>query len=473
MGAEKKEAPYTLKSIRGLNNFDNCEVNKYDPIIDSIDLENDFLTLTGRNENPFPIEIYPKILQEIIFEAHNKYQFPIDYLGAGILSAASAAIGVTYKIKVKTGWIEKCNLFTVIVGRPGDSKSHALNFCFKPIHIREDQLFHEYEHRLQDYEQSLGSEEKKIKKPRLEKFLISDFTPEALVQSHSFNKRGLYIYVDELHGWIKNFNRYNNSGEAETYLSLWSGTTISIDRASGKSLRIKDPFIGVIGSTQIIRLKEFAKEGRNNNGFMDRLLFVYPEDPKSIKWNLNKVDSIILENYFVIISNLVDLKSNDGEPNVIPLEREAKEYLFNWQNNRPNDYFFDYERSIEVKLQNYVIRFALILQLIYYASDKTNKKERVELFAVKGAIKLFDYYYNTALKVRNEISKKNYLETLTELQRTILKELPEEFSTKEGIAIACQQVNSKPRISQRQFKTYLKDRKLFRRLKHGVYKKLM
>src|SRR5690606_13815075 len=122
-----------------------------------------------------------------------------------------------------------------------------------------------------------------------------------------------------------------------------------------------------------------------------RLLFVYPEDPKSIKWNLNKVDSIILENYFVIISNLVDLKSNDGEPNVIPLEREAKEYLFNWQNNRPNDYFFDYERSIEVKLQNYVIRFALILQLIYYASDKTNKKERVELFAVKGAIKLFDY----------------------------------------------------------------------------------
>jgi hypothetical protein len=102
--------------------------------IDKIDLENDYLKLVDKNYNPFPVDIFPKVIQEVIQEAHNKYQFALDYLGSGILAAISSAI--VNSLKVKSGWEEKGNLFTVIVGRPGDSKSHALNFCFKPIHIK-------------------------------------------------------------------------------------------------------------------------------------------------------------------------------------------------------------------------------------------------------------------------------------------------------------------------------------------------
>ena len=473
MGVVKKEAPYTLRSLRGSNNLDISEVNENEPIIDKLDLESDFLRLTERNENPFPIEIFPKAIQEVIFEAGNKSQFSMDYLGAGILSASSAAIGTSYKVEVKKGWNEKCNLFTVIVGRPGDSKSHALNFCFTPLHIRENELFHRYEQELIAYENSLENNQPKLKKPYLQKYLISDFTPEALIQSHSHNKRGLYIYVDELNGWIKNFNRYNNSGEAETYLTLWSGTTISTDRASGKSLRISDPFIGVIGSTQISILKDLSKEGRNTNGFMDRLLFVYPDNQKTIKWNLNEIDSTVLENYFTIISNLIDLKFNENnESNIIPIEKNAKKYLFNWQNSLPENYLFDYERSIEIKLQQYVIRFALILQLIHYASEKKTKGE-VQLFAIKGGIKIFEYFYHNAIKVRSEITKKNYRETLTDLQKNIFEELPDKFKTGEGIKIACKKIMGKPRISERQFKEYIKDKKLFKRVAHGHYEKIL
>lgn len=473
MDANKKEAPNTLRSIRGSNNLDRNKVSENKPTIDVIDLESDFFKLVEENNNPFPFEILSKSIQEIIFEAHNKYQFPIDYLGAGILSASSTAIGASHKVKMKEGWNEKANLYTVIVGKPGDSKSHAMNFCFKPIQVRENQLFNQYESELKDYEQEIESDDKKPQKPILKKHLITDFTPEALIQAHANNKRGIGIYVDELSGWLKNFNRYNNSGEAETYLSMWSGTTISIDRASGKSLRIEDPFIGIIGSTQISVLKEFAKEGRSTNGFMDRLLFVYPENKKTIKWNLNKVDSTLLENYSTIISNLIDLKFDvDNEPKIIPIEKKAKEYLFEWQNNRPEDYFFDYERSIEIKLQQYVIRFALVLQLIHYATDNKTKNE-VQLFAVKGAIKLFEYFYHNATKVRQEIINKSYLEKLTEFQKDILKDLPEKFTTAEGIKIACKKINNKSRISKRQFYEFLKDKKLFNKVTHGHYEKLL
>jgi Protein of unknown function (DUF3987) len=476
MSVSKENTSNIPKNKRGGLRVLKNEDAKKEAQIDIIDLENDYLKLKKNNGNPFPVEIFPKELQTIIYECHNKYQFSLDYIGAGILSASSASIGISHKVKVKHGWEEKCNLFTVIVGRPGDSKSHALNLCFKPIHIKESNLFFEYERALEEYDKNKleNLEEKnKLKKPFLKKILMSDFTPEALIYSHSNNKRGLYIYVDELHGWIKNFNRYNSSGEAETYLSLWSGTQISIDRASSKSLRLDDPFIGVIGSTQIAVLKEFAKEGRQSNGFMDRLLFVYPEDQKTLKWNINTVDEILLQNYFAIISNLMDLELNEkNTSNVIPIEKKAKKHLFKWQNNRPENYLFDYERSIEIKLQQYVIRFALILQLLHHTVDKRSKNE-IELFAIKGGIKLFNYFHHTAIRVRHEVIKKYYLETLTELQKNILEELPKNFTTGEAIKIACKIIKGKPRVSQRQFKTYLKDTKLFKRISHGNYEKLL
>lgn len=474
MALSNKNTSNTHKNERGGLHVSHHEDTKKALNIDIIDLENDYLRLNNKSKNPFPIDVFPKELQEIAFEASNKYQFSLDYLGAGILSAASSAIGISHKVEVKKGWEEKANLFTVIVGRPGDSKSHALNFCFKPIHIKESQFFVEYENLLSEYEQSLlttSDNKNRLKKPILKKILISDFTPEALMLAHTNNKRGLYIYVDELHGWIKNFNRYNNSGEAENYLSLWSGTQISTDRASGKSLRLEDPFIGVIGSTQITVLKEFAKEGRSSNGFMDRLLFVYPDNQKTLKWNINKIDKIHLENYYAIITNLIELEQNvDGKPVLIPIEKQAKKHLFNWQNNRPEDYLFEYERSADIKLQQYVIRFALILQLIQ-STISNQPKDEIQLFAIKGGIRLFKYFYHNAIRVRSEITKKNYLESLTELQKTILADLPKEFTTRQGLKIACKVINGKPRISQRQFKTYLNDQKLFKRISHGNYEK--
>lgn len=475
MEATKNGAPNTLGSIRGSNiSYTNKDTENIIRL-DQSDLEKDISVLTEINDNPFPIEIFPKALQQILYEAHNKYQFSIDYLGAGCLSAMSAAIGISYKVEVLKGWLEKCNLFMVIVGRPGDAKSHALNYCFNPIHKREKQLFEKYEQDIREYESVLNGDQDKIEKPFLERLLINDSTPEALIQAHSNNKRSLYIYIDELHGWIKNFNRYNSSGEEQTYLTLWSGGVVTVDRVSSKSIRLDDPFIGVIGSTQISVLKEFAKGGRSANGFLDRMLFVFPEVQKNIKWSNKKVDEIIMQNYFAIITNLIDLKLNpNNESNIICFETEAKKFLFDWQNTRPENYLFDYERSIEVKLQQYVIRFSLILQLAFNVCENKTDKE-IQLFAVKGGIKLFEYFYFNGIKVRDETIKKNYNESLSELQRTILDDLPSNvsFSTADAIKIACIIVNGKPRISERHVKTYLKDRKLFKKVSHGIYQKIL
>jgi hypothetical protein len=68
-------------------------------------LENDYLK-HKETIKLISIEIYQNI-QEIIIEIHDKHLFPIDYIAAGLLSAASASIGKSHKLEVKHGWQEK------------------------------------------------------------------------------------------------------------------------------------------------------------------------------------------------------------------------------------------------------------------------------------------------------------------------------------------------------------------------------
>lgn len=435
--------------------------------INKDDLENDFSR--HNNSNEFPLDVFPKIIEETLIKIKETFDFSQDYLGAGALASFSAAIGNSFKLKFKTNWIEKANLFMIIVGNTGDAKTHVIKMLFHSLQKKDKVSFKKYAKKYIEMENSKDS--KKVIE-YLRRYLINDFTPESLINNLSNNKKGLYILVDELNGWLKNFNRYTSSGEVEFYLSLWSGTVITVDRVSKKSIRIDDPFVGIIGSAQIKTLKAFASNGKDFNGFIDRFLFVFPKMVSDILWNLNEIDDSILDNYYKIIDKIIEIREKKSTPIELQYTKEAKEYLVKWQNNRPRTFFFEYERSIEKKLQQYVIRFSLILQVV---EQVTNNKaiENVELKAVKGAIKLFNYFRENAIKVREEISPKDYRETLTELQKEILSDLPEKFKTAEGIEKACIIVDgNKPRISVRQFKTYLNDKKLFKRVSHGNYEKV-
>ncbi|PQJ82621.1 DUF3987 domain-containing protein [Polaribacter glomeratus] len=445
--------------------------------INTIDLENDYLKLVHRNENPFPLDIFPNELQEIIFEFLNVFKFNLDYLGAGVLAAASAAIGRSHQLQVKPGWIVKANLFTVIVGKPGDAKTPALSLCFKPINKADKKYFSEYNALMDDYEKSLNDKaenKEQLNKPYLKKILMNDYTPEALILAHSYNKNGLCILVDELVSLLKNLTRYTNSGEEEALLSYWSGATISKDRTSSRSIRINDPFIGLIGGIQIGALKELAKGGKKSNGFMDRLLFVYPENLEKVLWNNNEIDKIHLTNYNNIISNLLDLKNDSQDsPVILKIEKKAQEFLNTWQNNNKTVDLFEYERGISVKLEDYIYRFSLIIQLLSSAIVEGENKAEVQLAAVKGGIKLYDYFFHNAMKVRDQLAPKNYLESLTPLKKAILKDLPNTFSKEVSMKLACKVIDGKPRISERSLHTLLKDEKLFIKVSHGEYEKVI
>lgn len=163
-------------------------------------------------------------------------------------------------------------------------------------------------------------------------------------------------------------------------------------------------------------------------------------------------------------------ENGDPVPVELSYDSEARAKLYQWQRGNVdlcNSEFNERLIGIYSKLEIYISRFSLVLQLIHWVFGEQTK-ECVGLGSLEGAIELTEYFRQTAQRVQAIIS--NYIiEQLNETQKAVLNALPETFSTAEGLAIALQ--HSTP---ERTFKEFLRNGTgtLFRKEKHGVYTKI-
>lgn len=435
------------------------------------------------NKNAFPVDAFPLAVQQIIKETNKSLNFPIDFIGASLLHACAVAIGNTHKIEAKNTWQESATLYTAIVGKAGTNKSHPLSFALKPFEEEDKRTYKEYEQQKLEYDYaiSLTKSERENEgreepvKPVWKKYLVSDVTPEGLIEIHKFNKRGICLYSDELTGWTGNFNRYSSGSEETFWLSSWSSKPINIDRKTGEPISIHTPFIPVIGTIQNGVLKTLSGKNRSQNGFIDRILFVLPDHLKRSHWNETELSNKIIDNWKKIIYNLLGLPCPVGhngnlEPTILKFTSEAKRVFINWfdrnadlSNDSDNETF----AGINAKLSQYTLRFALILELMYWSCGDGNKAA-VGVKAIDGAIKLAEYFRKTALKVHDIIS--NPLGQLSENHKLFYEALPEVFTTSEGFELA--KNFAIPKDTYHKFLRRHK-RELFKNTSRGTYEKLI
>ncbi|MFY0674505.1 MAG: DUF3987 domain-containing protein [Bacteroidia bacterium] len=432
-------------------------------------------------QNPFPVDVFPKAVQEIITATNESLNFPIDFIGGSMLYAVSVAIGNTYKVEIKKGWKESAVLYLAIVGRRGISKSHPLSFALKPIEIQDDINYEKFLSEKKEYDVIVGLPKKERErqgyeepiKPVWKQHLVTDFTPEALVEVHKFNKRGIGVYADELASWFNNFNRYNKGSEEQFWLSIWSGKPIRINRKTSEPTFIKLPFVSVGGTIQPGVLNQLA-EKRTENGFLDRLLFVVPDSLKKECWSETELSPLISGNWETIITNLLKLTLVESDmdqlqPVTIKFTLEAKQLLFQWQSeltdviNRSENEVIS---GICAKLEVYAIRLALCLEMMRYACGES-KKQAVGIEALQGAIKLVEYFKRTAIKVHSTISNASPADKLPTDKKNLYAALPDKFKTGEGVLIA-----ESMGISERTFKRLIRKKELFDNQTRGEYEKL-
>lgn len=460
--------------------FDLSPINPKS-LMDHIDLlKNQDCEAKEIGKNPFPFEVFPTNIQQIITATNENLNFPIDFISSSMLYAVSVAIGNTYKVEIKKGFQESAVLYLAIVARAGTNKSHPLSFAIQPLIEQDKKTYREYEQQKKEYDNEVGQKKSEKSnadsiKPVWLKTLLSDFTPEALVEVHKYNKRGIGVYIDELAGWFKNFNRYNNGSEMEFWLSAWNSKPINIDRKSGEPVFIPVPFISVAGTIQNGVLNELAKGSRTQNGFIDRILFVIPDNIQKPYWSDSEINPAVIQNWQRIVSNILGLSIQYDEtlnpkPEILLFTPEAKKILFDWQKSNAdqcNNAESEAISGIYSKLEMYAARLALILQIMLWSCNEGDKQE-ISVEAIKGALQLIEYFKKSAVKVYSIISNASPLDKFPNDKQSIYKALPDYFTTETGLRVA-----ESMGVPERTFKRFLKERDLFSNVSRGEYEKLI
>ena len=118
--------------------------------------------------------------------------------------------------------------------------------------------------------------------------------------------------------------------------------------------------------------------------------------------------------------------------------QEARKLLYCWQHKNTdlcNSEMDEVLVGVYSKLDIYIIRFSLILQLSRWACGESGK-EGIDCTSVEGAILIAEYFRTTAQRVQDITSSSASLEQLPKDRILLYNALPAEFTTSEGIAVA-------------------------------------
>lgn len=390
----------------------------------------------------FPIDIFPMDIQEYMIECNKTLDSSIDYMGCSMLWLLSVIVGNSIQIEVKKGWYEVCNVWIAIVGKAGLGKTPSINNIIYPLQKINSKRIKEYIKQYDKYEEysKLSAEEQKqkeeTKKPVKNQFIANDITLEALVDLHQESKNAVGVFKDELAGWFKDMNKYRAGSDLEFWLSSWSGKSVSMNRKTAKSSFVEKPFIPVLGGIQPGILEQSYTAENKENGFVDRMLVSMPELDIE-KYNTNEMQEATLVWYETFIISIYEhVKFNfteyDNDFEIVvknaKLSSEARkewERIFNEITNVQNsDDENEYMKSMLPKQKSYIPRFALLIHILDYFMDTSNKDPYiVNKDAMLKAERLSKYFIQMAKKVKvNSIEHKEIKDVIFNAKNKTTKE---------------------------------------------------
>lgn len=232
------------------------------------------------------------------------------------------------------------------------------------------------------------------------------------------NPIGLLLFYDELLAWIYGFNQYKGKGnDQQKTLSLWSGMDIQIDRKQQEAKIIVNPFITVTGGIQPDVLKDLSK-GRND-GFLDRILFCYPDRirPRYTRDKLDDTTTLLFHNRITELFNhsTDKFESNGFQSFKLTLSAEQFEVWLEWINSHHAETeameFPYYLKGSWMKMEAHSLRLILLLA---YSRTQPDEEVEIRMQDVEGGIKLAAYFKTHIRKTYQEIHS-------TEIDKRILK----------------------------------------------------
>lgn len=456
-------------------------------------LQQDYPISNGDNKNEvalnFPLHIFPKDVQDILCEWEEYHKFTPEISAAGMLAAVAGAIGSAAYVRGNNWFTLSVGLYIIVCARSGAGKSSPISKALRPLRDKDLIYAQQYDIEEEIYNNAIAANKNKSvenqpKPPEFKQCVLSDSTFEALTDAHKKRAGGCLIHRDEIKGFFDGLDSYQSKGNREHILTMHSGGELNVNRKGTGATTIPYPCLNIIGSTQPAILKEIYSNGNIENGMLPRFLIFYPDKITPPYWskkiNLQhdtgeawrKIVYKIYEHYEVTES----IKTH--VPKYIGFTDEAWEILAEWQNKNIDIIFdkntTDNEGSVYAKLDGNILKVALILQVLYWATNEDRHNTVIGARAASSAVDLMGYATKSGMKAYNKVVYKNPVDELGENLRDFYNKLPDhEFKTSEAKAIFRDlfgtPVNKNVDMSVSRI---LNNKELFRKVVHGKYVKI-
>ena len=406
IGLPKYEAENYLLSYAE-QGFDEKEITS---IVDSIYKKTNWHNISKLSKEVkaaptplLPIEGFPQYLQGFINEYVDVYNVPRDYIAASVLFSTAFAIGSRIELNDKYDNIPL--LWMNIIGNVSSGKTEPLSVCMSYFNEKDKVSFNEFKMRSSLYESEMEKPKKErdtfLQAPSYFQYIINDYTPETIPSIHSINNRGVCIYRDELKGWLDDFGRYNKSGEQSTMLSTFYRQPMQINRASKVPVYIDKPCIYLAGGMQPELLVDLAKDNRAENGFLSRLLNVFPDADTKQPYSKDKLNADTVANYHKYLSGLDTIRDAIN----LTLSKQAEVMYSDWYDRnaeQSNNNSTGYLKGVYGKLDVYALRIAVTIYGMNLICNQ-NTSEEIDGTTMRTAINITEYFRATALKVYGKI----------------------------------------------------------------------
>jgi hypothetical protein len=186
-----------------------------------------------------------------------------------------------------------------------------------------------------------------------------------------------------------------------------------------------------------------GKDGRANNGFLDRLLFSWPEGLKKPKWTDDELNLELLGAYEAAINRLLALGfDEENKAHRLTLSPQAKKRLFKFFNeeNKPlcDEAPGELLQGLHGKFDIHTARLIIPLHLLAWAYGEGPEAPPLEvsLETVERAIRGAEFFRSQSLKVYRALHESSPADKLPKDRRKVYEALPETFKTGDGVAIA-------------------------------------
>ena len=419
----------------------------------------------------FPLDIFPLSLKNYMLLCQQTLNNNIDYMGCSMLFLTSIIIGNSYKLEIKKGWRESANLWLALIGKAGVGKTPSISSITFPLEKANNKEIKKYIKDTIAYEEynKLDSADKKlvqeVRKPNKSQFIVNDVTLEALIELHNENKNGIGVLKDELAGFFKDMNKYREGGDKEHWLSSWSGKQINLNRKTAKSSFVESAFLPILGGIQPSIMDSFYTDENKDNGFIDRMLFSYPEaqidyysENEMKQEHIDWYDNYILRFYQNTKKSIKYTDDWEIEPVISYFTDDAKEEFIRIQNKitdlQNSDEENEYMKSMLPKQKAYVARFALILNALESLENKDVFMNVIEVESVLKAEILSDYFIEMAKKIKSNSLERVKTKGIVDLKKGLYENFKTVYSANPNIKKT--EIAELLNVSRQQIYNYIK-----------------